>query len=670
MPLPPPNLDDRSFQDIVDETKRMIPRFTPEWTNHNVSDPGVALIELFAWMSEMVLFRVNQVPERLFVHFLNLVGIEPFPPTAAHADLTFWLAAPATTPISVPAGTQVATTPGTAPATTSGTPAATGNVGATGATGADGEVVFATTTDAVVVPPRLIAAHTTRANGGSQDGWADITYDDGALVCFPTDPVTPGDATYFGFAEPLAGLAVQLTVRASAQGIGVNPSNPPLAWEVWTGDAWAPAQVHEDSTGGLNRDGTIVLLVPRAHEPVTLAGTAACWLRVRLLHPRPGQPTYQASPRISSLAVAAVGVTVPAEHAVTAPTESIGRSSGQPGQTFRLTHAPVVQRRAGEVVRVITREGVEDWTEVPDFSSSGPDDRHVVWEATTGEIRFGPRVRYPDGTFRQHGAVPPDGAAITVSCYRYGGGADGNVGVRTLTRLRATLPSVAAVENLQPASGGVDAETVEEAKVRGPLSLRTGGRAVTAGDYERITRETSVEVARARALPARETRDGSVRVLVVPQVRTPPNRHRIDDFALSDALFSAVRDALEARRPVGVAVEVGTPFYQGVSAAVLVRALPGRPAALVRQRVLDVLNRFVNPVTGGPDGTGWPFETELTAATISQVAGAVEGVERVEEVVLFEYDLRTGRRLGSGQDTLRLDPYSLFLSAEHRVVVR
>ena len=75
MALPAVNLDDRTFQDIVDEAKRLIPRYTPEWTNHNLSDPGVALIELFAWMSEMVLYRVNQVPDRLYVQFLNLVGI-------------------------------------------------------------------------------------------------------------------------------------------------------------------------------------------------------------------------------------------------------------------------------------------------------------------------------------------------------------------------------------------------------------------------------------------------------------------------------------------------------------------------------------------------------------------------------------------------------------------
>ena len=109
MALPAPNLDDRTFQDIVDEAKRLIPRYTPEWTNHNLSDPGVALIELFAWMSEMVLYRVNQVPDRLYVHFLNLVGIDPFPPSVARADVTFWLSAAQDAVVTVPEGTQITT---------------------------------------------------------------------------------------------------------------------------------------------------------------------------------------------------------------------------------------------------------------------------------------------------------------------------------------------------------------------------------------------------------------------------------------------------------------------------------------------------------------------------------------------------------------------------------
>ena len=91
---------------------------------------------------------------------------------------------------------------------------------------------------------------------------------------------------------------------------------------------------------------------------------------------------------------------------------------------------------------------------------------------------------------------------------------------------------------------------------------------------------------------------------------------------------------------VGVPLELGTPFYQGVSVAALIRALPGRPATMVRQRVVDQLTRFVHPLTGGTDGAGWPFDAPLTAAAVTQVIEAVEGVLAVDELQLFEYDLR------------------------------
>ena len=77
--LPVPNLDDRTFQDLVDEAKRLIPTYCPEWTNHNLTDPGVALIELFAWMTELSLFRLNQVPDKFYTHMLNMLGLRAVP---------------------------------------------------------------------------------------------------------------------------------------------------------------------------------------------------------------------------------------------------------------------------------------------------------------------------------------------------------------------------------------------------------------------------------------------------------------------------------------------------------------------------------------------------------------------------------------------------------------
>ena len=62
MALPVPNLDDRTFQDLVNEARSRIPLHCPEWSDHNLSDPGITLIELFAWMTELIIYRLNQVP--------------------------------------------------------------------------------------------------------------------------------------------------------------------------------------------------------------------------------------------------------------------------------------------------------------------------------------------------------------------------------------------------------------------------------------------------------------------------------------------------------------------------------------------------------------------------------------------------------------------------------
>ena len=94
--LPAPSLDDRRFQDLVDDAKRMVMRSCPEWTDNNVSDPGVTLIEAFAFMTDQLLYRVNRVPDRVYVKFLDLIGLRLLPATPAQAEITFWLSTPPT----------------------------------------------------------------------------------------------------------------------------------------------------------------------------------------------------------------------------------------------------------------------------------------------------------------------------------------------------------------------------------------------------------------------------------------------------------------------------------------------------------------------------------------------------------------------------------------------
>jgi hypothetical protein len=109
--LPTPNLDDRTFEQIRDEAVRLIPQYCPEWTNYNPSDPGITLIELFSWMTEMVLYRLNKVPDKVYLALLDLIGIRLRPPSPAKAMLSFHLVDGYQGGAWVPRGTQVATEP-------------------------------------------------------------------------------------------------------------------------------------------------------------------------------------------------------------------------------------------------------------------------------------------------------------------------------------------------------------------------------------------------------------------------------------------------------------------------------------------------------------------------------------------------------------------------------
>ncbi len=133
MPLVTPKLDDRNFQSIVDEAKKRIPQYCKEWTDHNVSDPGITFIELFAWITDLILYRLNQVPDLHYIKFLELLGIRLNGPVHAKVPVTFWLSAPQAVPVVIPAGTEVATTQ----------------------TETDPSVIFTTDQDLHVVPPEL-----------------------------------------------------------------------------------------------------------------------------------------------------------------------------------------------------------------------------------------------------------------------------------------------------------------------------------------------------------------------------------------------------------------------------------------------------------------------------------------------------------------------------------
>lgn len=74
MAIPGLNLDNRTFDDLYEELRALIPRYCPQWTNHNTSDPGITLVELFCWIAEGLIYRSNRIPEASQRRFLELLG--------------------------------------------------------------------------------------------------------------------------------------------------------------------------------------------------------------------------------------------------------------------------------------------------------------------------------------------------------------------------------------------------------------------------------------------------------------------------------------------------------------------------------------------------------------------------------------------------------------------
>jgi predicted phage baseplate assembly protein len=628
MPLPSHPLDDRSFQDLVDEAKKRIPLYCPEWTDHNVSDPGVTLIELFAWMMDILLFRLNQVPRQHYIKLLELLGIQLQPPRAAEAGLTFYLSAPQPQPVVAPRGTA----------------ASTSRVG-------EGEAIVYSIIEELTILPAELSHLVCRRRVGAQG----MAYQEIGLTRLErefrpfsaTDPQR-GEALYFGFQGELHRHYVGLDLDClRAGGLNIIPENPPLSWQAWTEGGWEQVDVEQDTTGGLSWAGQVRLHLPRLARS-EINGITAYWVRCEVTAPQEGQRAYATSPIIRTARAVSWGATVDAMHATEVTAEPLGRSDGSPGQTFRLAHTPVLPRTPFERLEC-WHAGLADWEpweEVESLAETGPGDGCYVLDSATGEIAFGPALKQRDGSVRSYGAIPPRGAELRMARYRYGGGASGNVRAGAITELRSAIPYVARVANRRPASGGWDPEDLETAMFRARHELRTRYRAVSPDDYEFVTlRQFQGRIGRAKCLQAALTgrgapSPGQVYVVVVPALADEEARRYIPPvrLALAPALQQEIVAFLDERRLLTTQLAVREAGYKRVRVQTAVAAQPGADPHRLQAEVLQALNLFLNPLVGGAEGQGWPFGRELYLSDLYTCIQRVEGLLNVQSLQMAWLD--------------------------------
>src|SRR6266568_8484689 len=106
MSLRPPNLDDRNWDQLMQDAITRIRATSPEWTDLSPGDPGMTLVEVFAYLTETLMYRLNRVPEKLYIEFLRLIGIQLEPQSAAATTLVFRRKG-ATGLVDIPRGTRV-----------------------------------------------------------------------------------------------------------------------------------------------------------------------------------------------------------------------------------------------------------------------------------------------------------------------------------------------------------------------------------------------------------------------------------------------------------------------------------------------------------------------------------------------------------------------------------
>ena len=700
MPIVPPRLDDRGYEDLVEELLARVPAHTPEWHPRPEGDPGRTLLELFAWLADNILYRANLLPERQRLAFLRLLDmpLQPARPARGLVALVQDTERPLQA-LSLAPGARVS-----------------------------GPVDFETLHETRILPvsgecyyKRRLDARERRELAEVIDGLRRFYQVEGEVSAYATTPVFGEAGALPGGLDLVADTADRSLwiallaarpedvpeVKAALAGdgagggaidIGLAPATalPESLEELPPGDAvdhgwwigtaeldeagqplYRPLQRLRDGTGGLARRGVQRLALPgdvrdfgvlegdpasdvnagvgdrppRLDDPERLARLVA-WLRLR-----PAQG-------VGGLRLAWAGINAAEiDQCRTLRDRVVGQSDGRADQEIALG-ATSVQPQDLQVEVEEAGRGYVAWRRVDDLLLYGRDDPVFRLDPEAGTLRFG------DGI---HGRIPEAGRRIRVAFMRAGGGAAGNLPPGSLQAVEGEGPDgrplARPLRLLQPLAtvGGADAETLEQAERRIPARLGHRNRAVTGDDFAALAREAlGDELGRVEVLPRflpRQRRfevPGVVSVMVLPHRSglEPPNPR--PDQPLIRRLF----DYLTPRRPLATELYViGCEYVPlGLSVGIGVREGFGREQ--VAEAVRQALRAWLWSLPPhGPAGAGWPLGRAVGDRELEVAAARVPGVAEVGGVELFRRRDSRWERLprpqACGPVSLELEPWQL-----------
>jgi hypothetical protein len=678
MDLPSPIIDDRRYQQLVDEMLARVPVHTPEWTNFNHSDPGVTLVQLFAFLAETVLYRANLVPERNRAKFLELLGVPLAPAAPAQGLVTITNERGILRTETLPDAIEVRA----------------------------GPVPFRTTLGLDVLPvearafikrsippdpalvdyysllyasyeqqlPLALSLYKTVAFDGTVVPQVDLNSDTVdrsiwiALAGRKGDRGDPADP-WRAVRDALGGRTLSLGIVPSAEVTQVvrAPGTKPqtgtlLAFEMPR--LTAGGKVPLDSDGNpapgyrsldpradvdvLNQPGIVQLGLPSAAEigmwqdldpleagvgdlppaldDTDLADRLITWIRIRA--------TGAASAVLLWTGINAAPVTQLARIFA----EPLADGDGTPDQSRRLARAPVlpgsvtIQTQDPLPTPGGTPSAPRDWSETDDMFAAGPevvvpDNRIAPTAATvaaplalTDLFTLDPVsgvIQFGDGL---HGRRPSAGARMQAR-YDYCAGTAGNVAAGEIGTAPA-LPSGLSVTNPVRSWGGSDPETVAAGEKQVPRMLQHRDRMVSADDFESIAwRAPGVDLGRVEVLAAYHPDLGGDPGSA-PGVVTLMAIPRVDpgqpDAPRADRIFlNALCNYLDPRRLITTELVLRGPTYKGIWISVGISVASGFSVAEVVEAVKRQFRAFLAPVS--PDA-GFAAQARSLLAPAQQTA--------------------------------------------------
>lgn len=491
----------------------------------------------------------------------------------------------------------------------------------------------------------------------------------------------PAPSLYFGFDAPPAKGPIRLHFTLGRQ-IPAAGAAPRIDWEAYIRQggewSWTPLKTL-DETNGFTESGMLQFVGHPQMAAAKLFGRERAWLRATSRDGAYGNDDG-ASPTVAAVrrnAITAVQRrTIRGEYPekgqggfVLSETPVIGHEvwvdeTGELGEhelSALMERHPeryeVHRDSEGQIQRLWVK-----WTPVSALVSSGPGDRHYVLHSASGLIEFG------DGT---RGRLPPKegGDKIRVT-YQVTEGERGNADRARITGLMQSTAYIAGVTNPMPATGGGDAETLDQALLRGPQRLKHRGRGISSADVEWLVRELEPGISKVKCLPGRNAKLERAPGCMTVVAMTAGGIQSLAQFPETKRKLEAslLRQMPNVTASSGK-VAVIPPAFLEISVTATIEVETPDLVIPVEAECLDKLNRFLDPVSGKLDGLGWKIGEPVHVSVFYGLLQSVPGVQRVVKLHFHAEKHEHGIKTELAEERLRDVLHGIVTGGVHRLTV-